>query len=278
MRTAITLSVVLSTLLAGSRALADDTNSQAGQQKPHVLSELLDRATARKAEIRETVQDYTCTIVKRERINRILQEYRFIRAKVRATGTRNGEKMPLAVHLEFHAPVEIDGREIIYVEGQNSGEMVVKRGGKRLQNVTTTVDPESDLARGETMMHIAHMGFDGMVAEIVAQLRRDIAADPNSSNTTVRFSRNARINDRDCTSVVITHPKKAEGLRFHRAEFFIDNEFHIPVRVAAFDWPRSEGSRPELLGEFTYTNIKINVGLADADFDFDWVRTASANR
>jgi hypothetical protein len=278
MRTAITFGVVLSALVAGNRSFAEEATAKATGQKPHVLSELLERATKRKIEIRKTVRDYTCTIVKRERINRILQDHRFIRAKVRAAGTQNGKKLPLAVHMTFHAPVEMDGREVIYIEGQNDGEMVVKRGGKRFQNVTTTVDPNSDLARGETLMHITHMGFDGMVAEIVAQLHKDIAADPDSSNTTVRFSRHAKINDRDCTSVVITHPKKVDGLLFHRAEFFIDNEYHLPVRVAAFDWPTSEGARPELLGEFTYTNVKINVGLTDADFDFDWVRTASAPR
>ena len=97
MRSAITLSVVLSTLIAvGDRSFADETTAKAGEQQPHVLAELLERAERRKAEIRKTVKDYTCTIVKRERINRILQSHRFIRAKVRASSTRNGQQVPLA--------------------------------------------------------------------------------------------------------------------------------------------------------------------------------------
>jgi outer membrane lipoprotein-sorting protein len=48
----------------------------------------------------------------------------------------------------------------------------------------------------------------------------------------------------------------------------MDNEWKIPVRYAAFNWPEAQGSEPEVIEEYTYQNVKINVGLTDKDFDF----------
>ncbi len=277
MRQAMKLGLVLPAMLTmgGFVRAADSTAVTATKDQPHVMQQLLDIASQREKEIQNTIRDYTCIIVKRERIKGVMQENRFIQAKVRTSSMIDGQKQPLSVHLTFGAPTQVKGREVIYVEGQNNNEMIVRRGGSRFEYVTTNVALDSDLARTETLMQIGHLGFDGMVSEIVKHLRSDIAADPTSSNTQVRLSREAKINDRMCTSVVITHPLRADGLTYHRAEFFVDNEYHLPVRVAAYDWPTSEGAEPELLAEFTYTKIKINVGLTDADFDAETLRTAA---
>jgi len=34
------------------------------------------------------------------------------------------------------------------------------------------------------------------------------------------------------------------------------------------NWPEGEQSEPEVIEEYTYQNVKINVGLTDKDFDF----------
>jgi hypothetical protein len=39
------------------------------------------------------------------------------------------------------------------------------------------------------------------------------------------------------------------------------------VRYESYDWPRTPGGQPELIEEYTYLNLKFNVGLTDADFD-----------
>jgi hypothetical protein len=51
------------------------------------------------------------------------------------------------------------------------------------------------------------------------------------------------------------------------AQVFIDDELKLPVRYCAYLWPQTAGGEPELLEEYTYQNIKVNVGLTDADFD-----------
>ncbi|MCP4192459.1 MAG: DUF1571 domain-containing protein [Planctomycetaceae bacterium] len=241
----------------------------------HTMKDLLQIASQREREIRTTVKDYTCLIVKRERIDGKLQETRFIEAKVRPEAERDGRTMPLAVRLTFRAPRAVVGRTVLFVEGENDGKMIVKRGGRRLSNVTVKVDPDSEIARNETLMQISHLGFDGMVGELVSQIQKDMAADPNGTNTVLNVKPEAKINKRPCTAVEIIHPQREKGLLYHKAQFFIDNEFHLPMRVAAYDWPKTDGAQPKLMAEFTYTKVKINVGLTDADFDPEILKTAA---
>jgi hypothetical protein len=47
----------------------------------------------------------------------------------------------------------------------------------------------------------------------------------------------------------------------------MDDEWKIPVRYAAYAWPKTAGVDPEVIEEYTYQKIKINVGLTDKDFD-----------
>ena len=48
-----------------------------------------------------------------------------------------------------------------------------------------------------------------------------------------------------------------------------DDELQIPIRYESYDWPQKEGGQPVLLEEYTYTDLKVNVGLTDKDFDPD---------
>jgi hypothetical protein len=51
------------------------------------------------------------------------------------------------------------------------------------------------------------------------------------------------------------------------AEVFIDRELDLPIRYASYDWPAKAGEKPVPLEEYTYSKIKLNVGLTDQDFD-----------
>ena len=54
---------------------------------------------------------------------------------------------------------------------------------------------------------------------------------------------------------------------FHRARIFFDRELGFPVRYEAYGWPTSPGQEPPLNEEFTFTDVRLDVGLADRDFN-----------
>ena len=78
----------------------------------------------------------------------------------------------------------------------------------------------------------------------------------------------AKLNHRSCTVIRVVHPAKQDGLQFHEANVFVDDQLHVPVRVDFSDWPaRYRDPSPRLIAEYTYTNLQLNVDLADIAFD-----------
>jgi hypothetical protein len=70
------------------------------------------------------------------------------------------------------------------------------------------------------------------------------------------------------TLVEVTHPVRRPYFRYHIARIFIDDELQLPIRFASYDWPDEARGAPRLMEEYTYLNLKLNVGLTDWDFDY----------
>ena len=81
------------------------------------------------------------------------------------------------------------------------------------------------------------------------------------------FRKNARVKDRTCTVLQVMQPNKRPGMEFYRADVFIDDALNLPIRYVAYDWPSDPNASLEVLEEYTYLNLKLNVGLTDEDFD-----------
>ena len=70
--------------------------------------------------INKNIQDYTCMLVKRERIDGKLGDYQYMAVKIR--------NHPFSVYLGFLKPEEVAGREVIYVDGANKNELQAHEG------------------------------------------------------------------------------------------------------------------------------------------------------
>ena len=63
----------------------------------------------------EKIHDYSATLVKRERIGGKLLDREYMFVKLR--------QKPFSVYMCFLAPAELRGREVIYVKGENNGNI-----------------------------------------------------------------------------------------------------------------------------------------------------------
>src|SRR5205814_8999162 len=77
----------------------------------------------------ESIQDYSCTFMQRERTDLELGPYKSLRLKVR--------QRPFSVYAYFDAPQDVHGQEVIYVAGQNGGNLLVH--GVGLKGLVGTV-------------------------------------------------------------------------------------------------------------------------------------------
>jgi hypothetical protein len=128
-----------------------------------------------------------------------------------------------------------------------------------------SLGPDGTSARDETLVPVTEIGFNRLLKQMIDVLERHRQADPEGVNTTAQRVSGAKINNRPCTVIRILHPKPMRGLEFHSANVFVDNELHAPVRVDYSDWPKPGRPAP-LIAEYTYTDLKLNVGLNDGAF------------
>lgn len=238
--------------------------------REHPLSPALIFAATHHQHIVDSVRDFTCILVKRERINGRLRDHEYIATKLRRRLVVDGKVVePYSVYTQFLAPRKLRGRKVIYVEGQNENKMLVRNGGQRFNYVTLKISLDSEAAKRESHYPITELGLSNVAARLAEQVRDDIAADPLGENTTVAFFRGAKIDDRSCTHIRVTHPEQSSEYDFHIANVYVDEELKVPIRVEGYGWPEEEGDEPILLEEYTYTKLKLNVGLDDDDFSPD---------
>lgn len=229
------------------------------------LDRALDIARVGLANSRSKIVDYTAVLVKRERIDGVLGQHEFMSAKVRNRKIADGKLVqPLSVYLSFLKPSSVQGREVIYVENQNDGNLVAHEGGFKGRFLpTVTIPPNGMLAMRGQRYPISEVGIENLIVKLIergeqARQFADVQCD---------FRKNARLKDRVCTVLEVTQPTKHPQLEFFKAQVFIDDELNVPVRYIAYDWPVREGNPLEVLEEYNYLDLKVNVGLTDADFD-----------
>ena len=222
----------------------------------HPLEPALELAQRGLVQLKSTIKDYSCTVVKRERIDGKLGEHEYLFAKVRHE--------PFSVYLYFLAPEAMKGQEVIFVDGHNDGNMLAHAGsGVRAMVGTVSLKPNGALAMQGNRYAITEIGVENLAKRLVEVAEHD----KQFGECDVNFYPTAKVNGRICTCVQVVHPVPRRNFRFHLARVFIDDEFLIPIRYEAYDWPHEDGGQPVLMEEYTYMNVKINNGFTDADFD-----------
>jgi hypothetical protein len=187
-----------------------------------------------------------------------------MRAKVRHRRSREGvDVIPFSLYLKFIAPRDVEGREVLFVSGQNDGDMFVRKGGERFPFVTVQIKPESDIAMQDNRYPVTEFGFENLLRRLINIAKEAIALD---ADVDVQFFNDAKVDGRSCTGVKVTHPTYDPRLRFHTASVFMDNATRVPLHFESFDWPREQDGAPVLLEQYTYRDIKLNVGFNDEDF------------
>jgi outer membrane lipoprotein-sorting protein len=237
----------------GNVGAADANAAAAGA---HPLQPALELARKGLANLQANIHDYSCTIVKRERIDGKLKEHDYIFAKIRHE--------PFSVYLYFLAPEDSKGQEVIWVDGHNDGNMLAHAGsGVRAMVGTVSLKPQSMIAMEGQRYPITEIGVENLAGRLVEVAEHDA----QFGECEVNFFPGAKVNGRVCTCIQVVHPVPRRNFRFHLARVFIDDEYLIPVRYEAYDWPTEAGGQPVLMEEYTYMNVKINNGFTDADFD-----------
>ena len=219
----------------------------------HPLSPILETAYRVRENVAQ-IKDYSCVFVKRERIEGKLGEYEYLSMKVRHE--------PFSVYTKFLGPESAKGKEALYVAGRNNGQLLAHGTGFQKLAGTLSLDPRGSWAMKGNRYPLTEAGMLNLIDRLTHGMEQDLSHLECDVHT---FS--SKIDGRACTGIQIIHPHPRKHFQYFLARFYIDDQLQLPVRSEVYDWPEKSGQPPVLMGEYTFTQLKLNPGFTDLDFD-----------
>jgi Protein of unknown function (DUF1571) len=209
------------------------------------------------------VPDYTCTFYKQERIGSELSDGQFMELKMR--------HKPFSVYMKWLNGEK--GRELLYVDGEQDGKMIVHPGGWKARLVPAIkLEPDSSLAMAESRHPVTMVGLIKLCDEIIMRRKTEIE---HKCPVRCLFIENETANERPCYCFVSVYLDRKTSEEYRKSIQYIDRELLLPICVKNFTWPEgkqtfaSESALDEatLVEHYAYSELQLNQQLANDDFD-----------
>jgi len=209
------------------------------------------------------VPDYTATFVKQERVDGALQDLQTIQLKLR--------HKPFGVYMKWLEGGD-EGRQVLFVQGENDGQLQVRLGGIKSRLPVMQLAPTSARAMQESRHPITEMGLLELASQVHKYRSRDC-----SLKRGVRWEMlpDQKHFDRDCDCWIVEYDGPEVEPVYRKMITYVDKELALPISVRNFGWPDEgvETSDATALDEATlieyygYTEIRFETRLSDADFE-----------
>lgn len=254
-------SVVISSAQSMNKGIE---TSESVQENEHQLMPIIRWAEKERAKI-EKIDDYTAILTKQENIDGIIQEKQVLEIKVR--------HRPLSFYTKFRYPRRLNGQVAVYIEGQNNGKVIALGAGAERTFGIQKLPPEGIIAMRGNKYPITDLGLLKLVDRLLEVGRRDV----QYGECEVKYIENVQVNKRHCTLIQVTHPIPRRNFIFYIARIYVDSENNMPMMYQSYSWPIKEDEPPVLIESYTYTDMKLNVGLTDNDFQIAKEYNKTAN-
>ena len=232
-------------------AMFSAAESGFAQQAEHPLTPALAHARTCLTKTEE-MTGYEAQFSKREVVGRSVINQQ-IRIKVRHE--------PFSVYMYFESPHE--GREVIFVEGRNSNNLLAHETGLAGLIGTIELSPTGSQAMSENRYPITKAGIGNMVKAVIEQWE----AETKFGESEVKYYKDAKVGEYTCRVIESLHPQPRKQFPFHRTRIWIDDASGLPVKVQQAGFPATAGAEPPIVEEYTFSKVKADVRLTDRDFD-----------
>ena len=188
------------------------------------------------------IEDYTCIFTKRELIG-TKEVYGRIFLKFK--------RRPRWIYMKWLDDGH-KGQELIWSPHWNKGRIYVHGGGwKKL--IKLHLEPDGSLALREARHPIYCTGFENLLNKVVEQLQilRDVGVEPE-------------VVCNDNCFLVSLNKDACPRLYGYRVEICFSQNPNLPCKVKVWD---KVGGILQVVEEYQYSQIRINVGLTPDDFD-----------
>ena len=204
---------------------------------------------------------------------------KFFKRELVAGTMDGGQQMNIKIR---HAPFSIymkwltgdKGREVLYVEGQNDGEMIVKMGGIKGRLLPAMkLDPYGSLALSKSRHPVTRLGLVNLADEVLIHRHEELQREPLAC--TCWMADHASFNERPCYCVSVEYPSPDIKKEYRKSVLLLDKEWMVPVSIQNYSWAGSEQAdltgaeldEATLIEHYGYSEINILPEIADAEFD-----------
>jgi hypothetical protein len=209
------------------------------------------------AQVYQGVKDYTCTMVKQERVKGVLHDEHVIVLKFRV--------QPFSVYMKWvpPSPKDVAGQEVAYVHGKNNNMMRVHAASglpKMMGFISISpTDPR-------VQQHSKHVITETGIGNLIARIQKEWQQERTLNRSQVDIAE-YQFNQKPCIRIMVTLTQQAP-VYCYRTVLFLDKQSHLPVRVECYDWPRQGGPpQGDLLEVYSFLNMQFNAGVGDQDFN-----------
>lgn len=206
--------------------------------------------------------DYTALFMKQELVGGELTDEQEIEMKVRHE--------PFSVYLKWMSGER--GREVLYVHGQNDGEMVVRSGGWKSKLGPMSLEPDGTLAMREARYPITRAGLLELALLIESYHIQDLATQNVKACEQLA---DQEFSGRSCGCFLVEYKDASVSPNYRKSITLIDKEWSVPVYIKNYTWPApdQESLADEALDEatlvefYSYSDVHFRQQLADSHFD-----------
>lgn len=206
-----------------------------------------------------TVTGYTVDFTKQEVVSGRLTDLQTTRMKLRHE--------PFSVYMKWTHGNQ--GQEVLYVEGQNDGEMIVRPAGLKGRILgAIKLDPNGAMAMSESRHPITEVGLLRL-AEKILDYRYSEAGWKSGYEC---FEDTGEVDGRPCRRFTIVYESPQLRPEYRKSVIWIDNEFSIVSKIKNYGWTDEQLTGKQLdeetlLESYTYENINLDTQLAAIDFN-----------
>ena len=235
-------------------ATASVTNDKPSIDEAHPLYIPLEVAYKARRALDE-VDDYTCVFAKREMLKTRL---------LKTTMAMKFREKPFSVYLKFLDLNE--GREVIFVQGQNNNNFAVHEAGIKSVLGTFNLPTNGPDAMAENKYPITSIGLKNMIELLTKQWE----ADGKYEGVTTQKLPQSKIRSGNgfivCTCYEANY-QRFKQFKYARTRLYIDDNTGIAIGVQRFGFGAKNEKEPPIAEEYFYTELKVNQKLTNVDFD-----------
>ncbi len=196
-----------------------------------------------------TYRDYTCTLIKQERISGVLGAEQEVQAKYKES--------PFSVAMQWtrNAPL---GDRLLYVEGKYDNNMMVRPANKFLRMLVDGAvlrKPDGPDAMRNTLRPVNLFGFRKGMEDLI----RVYCEARDAGHLKEAFGGFAEVAGRK-TVVLERYLPASDSYPAWKTLLYIDPELLVPVCIEGYGWDK------QLTSRYVFENVRFNTGLTDDDF------------